>query len=72
LPTWKARIDKDSPFQKHKTSPICWLEKEGAITEIIGGRDDLCAWAQKTHPKSKAADLADKWLNPFESDLTKK
>jgi hypothetical protein len=70
LPTFKARIDANSPFQKHKTAPICWFEKDGAITEVIGGRDDLCAWTIKTHPDSKAAVLADKWINPFESDLT--
>jgi hypothetical protein len=29
----------------------------------------LCAWTIKNHPKSKAADLADGWLNPFESEL---
>lgn len=37
LAGWKTEIPQDSPFQKHKTCPIVWFEKDGKISEVIGG-----------------------------------
>jgi len=67
LPTFKAEPGVGEEWQKHMTSPICWLEKSDGSKEVLGGRDMLCEWTKKTYPDSAAAKLADESLfNPFE------
>jgi len=61
-------IPSDSPFQKHKTAPLCWFEKDGKI-DIIGGRDMLCDWTKLNKPGSEAAGIAKKMINPFDKKV---
>jgi len=62
LPTYKTEPGVGEEWQKHLTSPICWLERTGGAIEVIGGRDMLVEWVKKTHPDSSASKLADGFL----------
>jgi len=69
LAIWKSELPEDSPFQKHKTCPIVWFETEPTkISQVLGGRDRLCEYTIANFPGTQAAKLADKMLNPFESN----
>jgi len=67
---WKETVAShkaDSGFQKHRTSPICWFEKEDGSVVILGGRDRFVEWISANHPGSKADKKGDALINPFES-----
>jgi hypothetical protein len=65
---WKETvIAADSPFQKHKTSPICWLESDDGTVKVLGGRDKFVEWVADNHSGSKADQKGDSFVNPFES-----
>eukprot|EP01126_Amoeba_proteus_P059782 TRINITY_DN784_c0_g1_i10.p1 TRINITY_DN784_c0_g1~~TRINITY_DN784_c0_g1_i10.p1 ORF type:complete len:243 (+),score=44.31 TRINITY_DN784_c0_g1_i10:402-1130(+) len=68
LSSWKETIPRDNTFQKHKTSPICWFEKDDGSIEPIGGRDRLVEWVATTFPGSRADKKGSKSLNPFEKE----
>jgi len=65
---FKETLPKDSPFQKHKTSPLCWFEKDDGTLQVVGGRDMLVAWISQSFPGSKADKKGDSIVSPFESN----
>jgi len=67
LEGFKENLPKDSPFQKHKTSPLCWFEKEDGAVEVLGGRDRFVEWTANKYPGSKADKKGESFLNPFEA-----
>jgi len=64
---FKETLPSDSPFMRHKTSPICWFEKDDGTVEVLGGRDRLVEWTARNHAGSRADKKGDAVLNPFES-----
>lgn len=66
---FKEKLPSDATLQAHKTSPICWLEKEDGSLEILGGRDKFVEWIAKNYSGSQADKKGESLVTPFESTL---
>lgn len=64
---FKETLPQDSAWQKHKTSPICWLERADGSLEVVGGRDRFVEWVAKNYSGSKADKKGESFLNLFET-----
>ncbi|MCL4420037.1 hypothetical protein M1146_08230 [Patescibacteria group bacterium] len=64
---FKEKQADDSIWQRHKTSPICWFEKDDGSMEVLGGRDKFVDWVAKNYSGSKADKKGESFLNPFEA-----